>query len=84
MDRTWTVGANCGKEVLTFQVVCKFVETFAISSEEDSASSGLVADANDVSLDISWTIWRRGKRLVESSMSGRDIRNRRLVIAWIG
>jgi hypothetical protein len=82
MNCTWTIGAHRGEEVLAFEVVRKFIETFAVASEEDGASSGFVAHANDISLNISWPVWCRGERLVEAPVSRRNISDGRFVEPW--
>ena len=60
------------------------VELLSVAREEECPSSGSVADADNVSLNILRPIVRGGKRLVVSSVAGRGVRDGVLVEACEG
>jgi hypothetical protein len=69
VDRTRPVRADRGEEILGFEAMGDVVKFFAIAGEEDGASSGPVADADYVALDVFGTVICRGEGLVEAAMA---------------
>lgn len=77
-----SVCSNRGKEVLCFETVCDIIELLAVASEEERSSPWSVADANDISLYVSWTVCGGCEWLVVSSIAIRAVGDGRLVVAY--
>tara|TARA_R110002003_G_scaffold2062_8_gene23977 strand:- start:3159 stop:3449 length:291 start_codon:yes stop_codon:yes gene_type:complete len=64
-----SIGADCGKEVLCLEAVRDVIELLAVACEEERAGARAVTDANDVSLNVGWTVSCGYERLVVSSVA---------------
>ena len=73
VDRTWTIGSDGGEEILRLETMDNVVELFAVACEEDGASSGSVADAHNVALDVFGPIEGRDKGLVIATVAARGV-----------
>lgn len=64
-----SVGTHGGKEILALEVVSEFVQSLAVTSEENRPGARLIADSDDIALDVGWPerSWR--KWLVESPVA---------------
>lgn len=73
VDVTGSICPHGWKEILTFQVVCNFVQLFTISREEDTSGSRSISYTNDISLHIWRPVGVGRERLVVPSMTGGKI-----------
>lgn len=73
------IGAHCWEEVLRFQAMNYVVKLFAIASEEDAACAWAISNTNHVALDKFWAVVGALKRLVISTLAGRNVGKRTFV-----
>lgn len=57
------------EEVLSLEAMCNIVKFLAVAGEENGSGAGPVANSNDVSLDICWSISGGCERLVVASVA---------------
>ena len=76
VDSAWSIGADCGEEILCFQSMGNVVQLFAIAREKYRPTPGSVADANNVTLNILRTVDGWNERLVESAVPRRNVGDR--------
>lgn len=82
VDGARTIGANCGKEILCFEVVGHLFQLLSISREEYASRPRPVSNANNIALHIFRTVWDSIEWLIVSPMSAGQICQRRFVEAF--
>lgn len=64
-----SVGTHGREEVLALEVVSEFVQSLAVTSEENRAGARLIANSDDIALDIGRPEWSWREWLIESPMA---------------
>jgi hypothetical protein len=81
VDCARPVGTDCWKEVLRFQSMGDIIELFAVAGEKYRATSRPVSNADNITLYILWAVGSWGERLIEATVTRRDVCNRCFVIS---
>lgn len=65
----WSVGTDCGEEILRFKTMCDVFKFLAVAGEEDGAGSWAIAATDYVALNKGWAVWCGSEWLIVAAVS---------------
>lgn len=82
MDGAWSIGADRWKEILCFKSMGDVFKFLAVTCEKDRSTSRSVSNTDNVTLYVLRTVASWRKRLIETTVTGRNVGNGRFVVPW--